>query len=78
MQVDAQAVIRRRAPPTDIDCITRIYTVNVITNSSPTTHEIHSQARHSVISCLAVRNKPITNKNPGNNLEKVSSPFNQN
>jgi len=64
-QVDAQAVIRRRAPPTDIDCITRIFTVNVSTDSSPTTHEIHSQARHSVIPGLAVRN------NSGDNLEKV-------
>jgi len=42
----------------------------VSTDSSPT-HEIHSQARHSVIPGLAVRNKPIKKNNSGDNLEKA-------
>ena len=47
------------------------------TDSSPTTHEIHSQARHSVIPGLAVRNKPIKKNNSGDN-KKRSSLSNQN
>lgn len=57
-QVDAQAVIRRRAPPTDIDCITRIFTVNTLSY---------------LWSCSEKQadNKPIEKNNSGDNLEKV-------
>jgi len=40
--------------------------------------KIHSQARYSVLSGLAVRNKPIKNKNSGDNLEKVIIVIQQN